>query len=486
MRRRYVPGHELSNEGSHTLSRFRQGCWSRFLSCNIIPAARAVPSGTAAARRLKRKRPMSSPEQDKQSAIRKLMLFFGLAYFMQLIAQASGVVSQPLDYFFKQTLGLDPVQTTEYLAVLTIPWVIKPLYGIITDFVPILGFRRKSWLLLMSLMAACGFFWLTGLNDPGTIVTALMITAFGTAFCDVITDAVMVEQGQKADAELTKTGKEPIYVKKFQSIQWFWASVASMVTAFLGSRIAHHFGPAAGLHVAAMVCMFAPLTVMVATWFLVKDEKVKVSKESFKSTTSGYLSVFKSKPLLIVALFIFFYNFSPSFGVPFYYHMVDHLKFDQNFIGNMGIVGSLGSVVGAWIFSRFLAGRFSNKQLVCLSIVVGTLGTLAYLFLTNHTSALILSFIFGIAGMISNLTILGMAGEHCPKRAEGFTFAALMSVFNLATQLSAIVGARLYQNWFDSQLTPLIWVSAGFTLAAFILVPFLPKPPVDDETEAKK
>jgi MFS family permease len=429
---------------------------------------------------------MSTPEKDKQSAIRKLMIFFGLAYFMQLIAQASGVVNQPLDFFFKEALGLDPVQVTEYLAVLTIPWVIKPIYGIITDFVPIFGYRRKSWLLIMSAMAACGFFWLTGLNDPKTIVIALMITAFGTAFCDVITDAVMVENGQKADADLVKNGQEPKWTKKFQSIQWFWASVASMLTAFLGSRIAHHFGAAAGLHVAALVCAFAPLCVMVATWFLVTDEKVQVSKEQFKNTTGGYLSVFKSKPILIVALFIFFYNFSPSFGVPFYYHMVDNLKFDQAFIGNMGIVGSLGAVLGAWIFSKFLAGRFSNKQLICLSIVMGAAGTLAYLFLVNHTTALILSFVTGIAGMIANLTILGLAGEHCPKRAEGFTFAALMSVFNLATQLSAIIGARLYQNYFDSQLTPLIWVSAAFTLAAFILVPFLPKPPVDDSESADK
>ena len=55
----------------------------------------------------------------------------------------------------------------------------------------------------------------------------------------------------------------------------------------------------------------------------------------------------------------------------------------------------------------------------------------------------------------------------------GFTFAALMSITNLASALSDNVGALLYQHVFISRLAPLILVSAVFTAFAWILIPLL-------------
>jgi hypothetical protein len=50
-----------------------------------------------------------------------------------------------------------------------------------------------------------------------------------------------------------------------------------------------------------------------------------------------------------------------------------------------------------------------------------------------------------------------------------------MSIFNGASQVSAIWGAHLYEHVLDKQMAPLIWISTAFTLAAFFLVPLLPK-----------
>jgi len=59
--------------------------------------------------------------------IKRLIYLFGLVYFAQGIAQASGLLSQPLSFYLKEVMHLDESQSTSYLAVLTIPWVIKPL-----------------------------------------------------------------------------------------------------------------------------------------------------------------------------------------------------------------------------------------------------------------------------------------------------------------------------------------------------------------------
>lgn len=414
-----------------------------------------------------------------QSLIRRLMIFFGLVYFMQGVGQASGLVSQPLSYFFKEALGLNPAQTTEYLAILTLPWVIKPLYGLISDFIPLFGYRRKSYLLVMNGVAAGGFLWLTGLTEPGQIVTAMLLTAFGTAASDVLVDAVMVENGQATDM-----------TKQFQATQWMWFNIAAIGTAWFGGYLCQTLSPTSALHTAAMITMFAPIAVMTATSFLVKEKKSKVNLEQLKSTGKGFLSVFKSRTLWAVVAFIAFWNFSPSFGTPFYYHMVDNLKFSQGFIGLLGMLGAIGSVIGAFTFRRWIAGRFSIKKLLAASIVLGTVSTLSNLLLVTPYLSIVslpligtftvsqgiaaaLTLVFSVVSIWAMLTVLGLAADACPPQAEGFTFAFLMSVYNFAAQGSAIIGARLYTYVLGEQLTPLIFISAAFTAAAFLLFPLL-------------
>ena len=391
------------------------------------------------------------------------MVFFGLVYFAEGLGQAGGLINQPLMNYLKAN-GLTSDQVAQLLGVLTIPWVIKPLYGLISDFVPFLGYRRKSYLFLMNGLAATGFLWLVGLLTPEWIVAAMVLTALGIASSDVLVDALMVERGQQ-------TGQ----IKRFQSQQWMWFNIAAITTGILGGWLSETRTPDGALHTAALITACAPAAVAIATAFLVREEKTTADLVQFKASTGSLLSALKSKTLWSVAGFLAFWNFSPSFGTPMYYHMVDNLKFDQYFIGQLGSVSSVGSVIGAFVFKRFLAGRFSTNALVPQSILLGTISTVAYLFLVDRQSAVILSFATGLISMIPLLTLLSLAAAICPPHAEGFTFAGLMSIFNGASQVSAIWGAHLYEHVLDKQMAPLIWISAAFTLAAFSLVPFLPK-----------
>jgi len=398
--------------------------------------------------------------------IKRLIYLFGLVYFAQGIAQASGLLSQPLSFYLKEVMHLDESQSTSYLAVLTIPWVIKPLYGLISDFIPLFGYRRKTWLLLLNVMSALGFCWVVGMPSGGPLVTALIFTAVGTAASDVIIDALMVENGQKYNM-----------VGRFQAVQWFWFYAAQIVTSLAGGWLASMADPESGLRTAAMITMVAPALVAVFTWFTIREDKAPMNLEQLKTTAGGLRQVFKSRLLWAAVLFMAFWNFSPSFGTPMYYHMTDKLHFSQSFIGQLGAIGSVGSLLGAWLYGAFFAKRTLNFQLI-FSIITGAIGTFAYLSvvaLTPYTTYLVIAFafVFGAAGIIATLTTLTLAGRACPEKAEGFTFAAMMSVHNGFAQLSAIVGSWMFVHWFDRQLPPLIIVSGVSTLLCFLLLPTL-------------
>lgn len=64
-----------------------------------------------------------------------------------------------------------------------------------------------------------------------------------------------------------------------------------------------------------------------------------------------------------------------------------------------------------------------------------------------------------------------------PPDIESTTIALLISAYNIAEQLSNVLGANLYTYTFAESFPKLIAVSALATLACVLLVPLLPQKP---------
>jgi len=169
---------------------------------------------------------------------------------------------------------------------------------------------------------------------------------------------------------------------------------------------------------------------------------------------------------------LFLYYFSPGMSTPLYFTMTDELKFSQAYIGVLGSISSAGWVVGALLYSRAF-GHLSLKRLLNVSIALGTAATAAFVLLSSEASAAVVYFASGFAAMLATVATVTLAADSCPPHAEGFAFAVLMSIINLATALADNVGSFLYTHVLQRHLTPLILISAAFTAFAFVLVPLL-------------
>jgi MFS family permease len=391
--------------------------------------------------------------------VRRLMLFFAIAYTVEGIGQAkAGVVWQPLTWFLKTVHGWTPLQIAASLAVLDVPWVVKPLYGLVSDFLPLFGYRRRSYLLLSNLAAALAFAGVALVIAPGAIIGALLLTAIAMAISSTLCGALLVENGQRHDAS-----------GAFVNQQWLWYNGAIAASALLGGGLIEWLPPAGALHVAAVCAAVAPLSVL-ACLPLVHEARATIDRTALRQRLDGLLRTLRSRTLWLIAVFLFCTYFSPGFGTPLYFHMTDALRFSQGFIGALSAVSAVGWVAGGLLYRYALAGM-RTRALLQLSIVLSTLGTLAYLFLLGPASAVIVYFLTGVAGMIVNVATLTLAAEHCPPRAEGFAFAGLMSVINLATPLADAIGAYLYEHVFALHLGPLIVLSAAATALVLLLIP---------------
>jgi MFS family permease len=389
------------------------------------------------------------------------MLFFALVYIVEGLGQTGGLIAQPLNYYLKQVFGWTPVQVTAYLTILNLPWIIKPVYGIVSDFLPLFGYRRKAYLVLANAAAAAAYCWVTEITAPSQLIFVLLLTAYAMAVSSTLCGAVLVENGQRLGAS-----------DAFVNQQWLWFNIAALLSGFLGGQLVERLSPATALHSAAAIIAVAPLAVVAAAWFLISEPKSHINLPEMRRTFAGLLAAFRTRELLVVGVFLFLYYLNPGFGTALYYHMTDDLKFSQEYIGLLGSISSAGWIAGALCYRRLLKG-ITAKALLNLSILFGTVATAAFLLLRDEASAAVINFFSGAAGMIAFVATLTLAADYCPQRSEGFAFAALMSITNFSAALSDNIGSFLYEHTFHRHLNPLVLVSAAFTALAFAFVPLL-------------
>jgi MFS family permease len=382
----------------------------------------------------------------------RLAILFAVVYFAQGMWY---LPNQTVTIVLKER-GLSAGQVADFFFISTIPWLIKPVYGLVSDFFPLWGRKRKSYLLLTSALAGVAGLAL-GLGVPHTyawLAGLFTVMGLGLAFTDVLVDAVMVESGKP----LGLTGA-------FQSVQWGAIEIASILVGEVGGYLAER----RALDTAFLLAASFPLLSLAMTTAFVRETPARAEREVVRETLMSVRRALAEREIWIVAGFIFFFNFSPSFGPALVFYQTDVLRFDQQFIGHLGAVASITAVGGALAYAP-LSRRIPLRRLINLAIGAGVIATLAYLGYRDAWSALLIEAAFGCVGMITQLAFLDLAAKACPRHVEATFFALLMSVFNGGTQLSQNVGGRLY-DWYG--YTPLVLISAGFTALAWALVPLV-------------
>ncbi|MGD0106124.1 MAG: MFS transporter [Rhodopila sp.] len=397
----------------------------------------------------------------RDPAINRTMWFFAIVYAVEGIGQAkSGIMWQPLSHWLKETLHWDPVTISASLAILDLPWVIKPVWGAISDFVPLFGYRRRPYLVLANIAAVLAFAWVATIDTASGMIPALTVTAFAMAISSTLCGALLVETGQKTNAS-----------GSFVNQQWLWFNIAQMITTLLAGYLIEILSPIGALHAAASIAAIAPLAIIAGVW-LVQESRARIDLEALRERLNALLSVFRSRDLWFVAGFLFLYYFSPGFGTPLYFQMSDRLGFSQGFIGVLSSIAAGGWIIGGLLY-RWRLSHLGRRALLRLSILGGVLSTLSYLLLSTPATAVVIWLAGGITSMIAMIATMTLAAESCPEGAEGFAFAAMMSIVNLTGPLSDTLGSVLYQHVFNQRLTPLIIVSAAATALVFFLVPLI-------------
>ncbi|KAE8783348.1 folate-biopterin transporter 1, chloroplastic-like [Hordeum vulgare] len=105
-------------------------------------------------------------------------------YFVQGVLGLSRLV---VSFYLKDDLQLDPAETAVITGFSALPWLVKPLYGFISDSVPLFGYRRRSYLILSGLLGAISWSLMaTIVDDKYSAALSIMLGSLAVAFSDVV------------------------------------------------------------------------------------------------------------------------------------------------------------------------------------------------------------------------------------------------------------------------------------------------------------
>src|SRR5207244_108725 len=200
---------------------------------------------------------------------------------------------------------------------------------------------RRSSDLTLPVVGAVSFTLVSG-------VGLFTVMALGLAFTDVLVDAMMVENGRPRGL----TGA-------FQSVQWACITVASVIVGVAGGELAE----TRSLRTAFLLAACFPLISMLMGAFFVSEPRATFDREAFRQTRLAIRDALGHRDMWVVAGFILFWTFSPSFGPAFLYYQTDVLGFSQRFIGTLGSLSAIAGVIGAVIYAP-ISRRFPLKRIV--------------------------------------------------------------------------------------------------------------------------
>ncbi|XP_010448741.1 PREDICTED: probable folate-biopterin transporter 4 [Camelina sativa] len=412
-----------------------------------------------------------------------------------------------VSYQLKDKLQLSPSASQFVFSVAFFPWSIKPLYGIISDCIPIKGKKRTPYLVISTVLSLVPWL-LLGLDSTSRssslyLMILLTVQNLGSAMADVVVDAMIAEAVRLEKAS---------FAGDLQSVSWFSMAVGGICGSLLGGYALTN------LKIETIFLLFTVLPVLqLLSCALVEEipannepipemldsnefeEKSKMSNDdnyrdtnksntrrrkgqkkgkkggasngksethkkqskslasqwfqSLKTATFGLVRAFK-QPIILrpMAWFFIAHITVPNLSTVMFYYQTEVLQLDASFLGTARVVGWLGLMIGTFIYNRYLTNMTLRKSLLFAHIGISITILLDMVLVSranvgygvsDKTMVLFGSALGDAINQLKFMPFLILSGRLCPPGIEGTLFALFMSINNLGNTVGSFMGAGL-------------------------------------------
>uniref|UniRef100_A0A0D6R5J4 Major facilitator superfamily (MFS) profile domain-containing protein n=1 Tax=Araucaria cunninghamii TaxID=56994 RepID=A0A0D6R5J4_ARACU len=374
-----------------------------------------------------------------------------MVYFVQGIL---GLSRLAVSFFLKDDLHLDPAETAVISGVSAAPWLVKPLYGFISDSFPLFGYRRRSYLILAGLLGA--FSWglmATFVDNKFGAAASIFLGSLSVAFSDVVVDSMVVERAR---------GESQNTSGSLQSLCWGSSAVGGIVSAYFSGSLVEAYGVRFVFGVTAfMPLMTSAVAVLVREQPLSSSmpfaglENPRIHLGVLKSAKNLFLQLWgtvRQPNIFLPTLFIFLWQATPQSDTAMFFFTTNKLGFGAEFLGRVRLVTSVASLLGVGLYNGVLKNVPLRKIFFWTTLLGAGLGMTQILLVTginrqfgisDEWFAMGDSLILTVLGQASFMPVLVLAAKLCPSGMEATLFATLMSISNGGSVAGGLIGAGL-------------------------------------------
>lgn len=242
----------------------------------------------------------------------------------------------PVTYYLIHDQGISATQYSAFVTLVYLPWSLKFLFGLVTDCVPIFGFRRKSWMWIGWVNFVIINLILSTFDSPGLMVTAALMFLMTCFYLhsDVCNDAQNIERSKYECLEVKGSIQTAAY-----TIRGFGFIIGSVLAAILYNTPTWGWG----LTLSQLFILSAviPLTTAIPFAYFVVEIKPKGDFPTFWEDLVSIWETLEMKAVWYPMIFMFPYAALQVSNASWTNFLVEALEFTDFDLGVLTITGSV-------------------------------------------------------------------------------------------------------------------------------------------------
>ncbi|KAA8521720.1 hypothetical protein F0562_012393 [Nyssa sinensis] len=352
------------------------------------------------------------------------------------------------DYYMKDVQKVQPSEAQVYSGITNIPWIVKPLWGLLTDVVPILGYRRRPYLVLAGVLGVISMLFISLHRELHIVFAVLCLTAgsAGVAIADVTVDACVAQN----------SGTHPYLAADMQSLCSLTSSIGALIGFSFSGIFLHLIGPKGVFGLLAIpFCLVLLVGIVLKEPHTPNFAYTQVNQKVLDAAKAMWTTL-KCPDVWRPCLYMYL-SFSLSLNIHegmFYWYTDPKAgpSFSQETVGLILSVGSVGSLLAALLYQNGLKDHPFRDVLFWSQLLLSLSGMLdLMLVLRLNLKFGIPDYFFvvideSVSQMIIQLKwmpLLVLSSKLCPRGIEGTFFALLMSIDNFGVLSSSWGGGFL-------------------------------------------
>ncbi|XP_068312227.1 probable folate-biopterin transporter 2 [Pyrus communis] len=352
------------------------------------------------------------------------------------------------EYYMKDVQKVQPSEAQFYQGIIYIPWIVKPIWGLLTDVLPIFGYRRRPYFIFAGSIGVISMLLISFHEKLHLALAILVLTggSAGVAIADVTIDACAAKNSIL----------RPSLASDIQSLCALTSSIGALVGFSLSGIFVHLIGPKG---VFGLLAIPSGLVVVVGTLL----DEPRSPNFSFTSVGQKFIDAGKAmwttlkcpevwRPCLYMYLSIAL-SLNILDGMFYWYtDAKDGPSLSEENVGYIFSIGSVGSLLGAVLYQNVLKDHPFRDLLFWTQLIYGLSGTLDLMLvlrlnlkfgIPDYFFVVIDESVSQMIGRLKWMPLLVLSSRLCPSGIEGTFFALLMSIENVGVMSASWGGGVL-------------------------------------------